>query len=107
MNEARHWFICRVGYVEVWRALSAIAGSKACDSFEREWPLFGVIEPTADQCQSAAPLTTAHDLRSLDAIHVAAGLALNRPSLLFASWDKRQRAAAEALGLALFPNRLP
>jgi predicted nucleic acid-binding protein len=51
-------------------------------------------------------VTLAHDLRSLDALHLASALVLPREDLTVAVWDRRLHAAARADGLELFPEIL-
>ena len=41
MGQADEWFICRVGYVEVVRALGLTGGHPAVRAFKEEWGAFG------------------------------------------------------------------
>ena len=104
MQHADGWFICRVGLVETIRAISIAAGTKAADALRREWPAFGVIEADQALAEHAATLSIEHDLRSLDALHLAAALVLPAPALTFATWDRRQHCAARAERLRLLPE---
>lgn len=106
MDEAAAWFMCRIGFVETVRAVILSAGARAADSFRREWPAFGVIEVDEGLAEHAAELTILHGLRSLDAIHLAAGLVLPRDDLVFAAWDQRLHSAADAEGLSVLPKLL-
>ena len=48
-------------------------------------------------------LAVERELRSLDALHLAAALLLPRNDLVLATWDRRLHAAARAEGLAVLP----
>ena len=106
MERAEGWFICRIGFVEAVRAVSLSAGPAAAATVREEWPAFGVIEVDQRVADHAANLTIAHELRSLDALHLAAALVLPRDDLFLATWDRRLHTAARAEGLALVPERL-
>ncbi len=56
---------------------------------------------------AASELAFAYGLRALDAIHVASALDLREARPVFVSWDERQRQAAAAEGLPIYPRRLP
>lgn len=98
--------MCRVGFVETVRAVGLSAGQAAAGSVHEEWPAFGVIEVDQRLVEDAAKLAIARELRSMDALHLAAALTLPRNDLLLATWDRRLHAAAGAEGLALTPERL-
>jgi predicted nucleic acid-binding protein len=68
-----------------------------------EWGAFGVVEVDQRLAETAAELALAHDLRGLDALHLAAATLLRSDALVVASWDRRLRAAARQLGLELMP----
>jgi hypothetical protein len=106
MNRADGWFICRIGYVETLRAVGLTAGQAAAETVRQEWPAFGVIEVDQRLAEDAAKLAIARELRSMDALHLAAALTLPQESLLLATWDRRLHAAATAEGLALIPETL-
>jgi predicted nucleic acid-binding protein len=57
--------------------------------------------------EHAAELAIDLDLRSLDALHLAAALVLPREELLIATWDRRLHAAAHTTGLPLIPETVP
>jgi predicted nucleic acid-binding protein len=71
-----------------------------------EWPAFGAIEVDQDLVEQGAALAQSRDLRSLDALHLAAALVLPQSDLIIATWDRRLHAAARAEGLALLPAEL-
>lgn len=104
MQRADGWFICRVGFVETVRIAG---GPTAGNALRREWPAFGVVEVDEALAEHATSLALEHDLRSLDALHLAAALVLPAADLTFATWDRRQHAAAQAEGLPLLPPSLP
>jgi predicted nucleic acid-binding protein len=106
MQDADGWFMCRIGFVETVRAVSMAGGTAAAKAFRREWPAFGVIEVDERLAEHAAALTLRHDLRSLDALHLAAALILPRTGLGVATWDRRLHVAARAEGLQLLPDAL-
>jgi predicted nucleic acid-binding protein len=106
MDDADGWFICRIGFVETARAVSLAAGQAVASGVQKEWPAFGIIELDQDLAEHSAELALSRDLRSLDALHLAAALVLPRSDLVMATWDRRLHAAARAEGLALFPAEL-
>lgn len=106
MDEADGWFICRVGFVEVVRAISLAAGRSAARAFRAEWPAFGVVEVDEELVERAAELATMRELRSLDALHLAAALVLPSNDLVVATWDVRLHAGACDEGLAVIPAEL-
>jgi predicted nucleic acid-binding protein len=103
MGEADSWYICRVGFVETFRAVGLAAGAAATRGLTREWSAFGVVEVDQALVEQAAALAIERDLRSLDALHLAAALVLPSEDLLLATWDHRLHSAAEAEGLRLLP----
>lgn len=106
MEEAEGWVICRVGYVETARAIKLAAGKSVARRFAADWPSFDVVEVDASLSEHAAELTFTEELRSLDALHLAAALLI--PSeLTLATWDVRLHRAAQRRGLEVFPSELP
>ena len=65
-----------------------------------------MIEVDQRLVEEAAELAVERELRSLDALHLAAALMLPREDLFLATWDRRLHAAAGVEGLALIPERL-
>jgi hypothetical protein len=106
MDRADGWFMCRAGFVETVRAVGLSAGQAAARAVREEWPAFGVIEVDQSLVEDAARLAIGRELRSLDALHLAAALVLPGDDLLFATWDRRLHAAAGAEGLQLIPATL-
>jgi predicted nucleic acid-binding protein len=106
MARADGWFICRIGFLETVRAVSLTGGDAAAALVREEWPAFGVVEVDQELVEHSAALALSHDLRSLDALHLAAALVLPRNELVVAAWDRRLRAAARAEGMVVLPTRL-
>jgi predicted nucleic acid-binding protein len=106
MARADGWFMCRVGFLETARAVSLAGSPSAVHAVQAEWPAFGVIEVDQGLVERAIELSLTHDLRSLDALHLAAALVLPREDLTVAVWDRRLHAATRAEGLGLFPETL-
>jgi len=106
MESADGWFVCRVAFVEVSRALVLAAGQSAAGAFREEWPAFGVIELDQDLVERASALAAARQLRSLDALHLASALLLPTEDLVMATWDRRLHAAAGAERLDVLPDSL-
>jgi predicted nucleic acid-binding protein len=104
MQRARGWFVCRIGYVETVRAVGISAGRAATKEIAGEWPAFGVMEVDQRLVEEAAALTLRHELRTLDALHLAAALVLPRDDLELITWDRRLHKAAAAEGLSVLPD---
>lgn len=107
MGAAESWAICRVGYVETARAVGLAAGKAATKRFGADWPSFEVVEVDASLVEQATELALAEELRSLDALHLAAALLIYSDQMTFATWDARLHRAAQRRGLAVFPAELP
>lgn len=103
---AGRWAICRVGFVETVRAVGLAAGRLATERVREEWPAIGVVEVDAELTERAAELSLSEDLRSIDALHLAAALALPRDELTVATWDRRLHAAARRRGLDVVPTAI-
>jgi predicted nucleic acid-binding protein len=106
MEAAESWAICRIGYVETARAIGLAAGKGALTRFADDWPSFEVIEVDAALAEHAAELTFSEELRSLDALHLAAALLVASEDLTLATWDLRLHRAAHRQGLDVFPADL-
>lgn len=107
MGEADGWAICRVGYVETAQAVGLAGGKSAVRKFAADWPSFDVVEVDASLAEYAAELTLTEELRSLDALHLAAALLIASGQLTLATWDARLHRAARSQGLGVFPAKLP
>lgn len=106
MANAKGWYMCRVGFLETVRAVGLAAGARAARTVRAEWPSFGVVEIDQSLVEHATELALAHDLRSLDSLHLASALLLPGQDLTLATWDRRLHTAAAAEGLTLLPGRL-
>ena len=68
--------------------------------------MFDVVEIGGRLAEDAAELAIERELRSLDALHLAAALTIPDDGLVLATWDRRLHAAAGAEGLRLIPEVL-
>ena len=107
MGVADGWAICRIGYVETARAIKLAAGKSAVRRLMSDWPSFEVVEVDASLAEQAAELTFTEELRSLDALHLAAALLVASGDLTLATWDVRLHRAAQSRGIAVFPAEFP
>lgn len=107
MGSAEGWYACRIGFVETVRAVSLAAGERGGRAVRKEWPAFSVVEVDQELVERAARLAVGDDLRSLDALHLAAALLLPADGLVFATWDRRLHAAARSHRLVVLPDSLP
>jgi hypothetical protein len=96
--------MCRIGFLETARAVGLVAGRAALRILRSEWPAFGVIEVDQALVESATELALRHEMRSLDALHLASALLLPQDELTVAVWDVRLHRAARAEGLQVVPN---
>lgn len=106
MHDAEAWFMCRVGFVETVRAVGLVAGPRATERVRDDWAAIGAVEVDHRLADEAATLALAHDLGSLDALHLAAALLLPPDDLLMATWDRRLQAAAAGARLRVLPEAL-
>lgn len=103
----------RVSHAELACAVAAAvrAGRGATDAVDADVVDGTFLEARADLVEadpevvgSAAVLGIRHGLRGLDAIHVASARKLTGFGAVLVSWDERQRAAARAEGLPVYPE---
>ncbi len=106
MAAERAWWTCRIGFVETVRAVGLASGTRAVRAFKREWESFGIVEVDGALAEHAATLALSTELRSLDAMHLAAALLLSREDLTLSTWDTRLHAAARRQGLRTLPEAL-
>lgn len=62
------------------------------------------VEADPGVVDNAAVVGVRHGLRGVDAIHVASALELTEFGPTLVSWDERQRRAARAEGLLVYPD---
>lgn len=98
--------MCRVGFVETVRAVAAAGNRRDVKRVEGHWAAIDVVEVDRVASEKAASLAIAHNLRTLDALHLAAALSLPSRDLTLATWDRRLHEAARAEGLAVLPATL-
>jgi predicted nucleic acid-binding protein len=103
---AEEWASCRICIVETKRAVGRADGDDEIERVESDWRAFDVIEVDAALCERAAELARSTGLRTLDALHLAAALALPGDGLTLATWDARLHRAARERGLATLPATL-
>lgn len=106
MQDARAWAMCRIGFVETVRAVALAGGRSAVKKVESDWLAFDVVEVDSPLAEHAAKLALSSDLRSLDALHLAAALVLPSADLTVATWDARLHRAAAERGLKTLPAEL-
>jgi predicted nucleic acid-binding protein len=106
MEDAQAWAMCRIGYVETIRAIGLAGGRRAVRSLEGDWASFDVIEVDPALAEQAAELAIAAELRSLDALHLAAALVLPADGLTMATWGWRLHRAARDQGLEVLPTSI-
>lgn len=104
----------RLAYPEVRSALAAAARDHRLSpsdldtsvrAWDRIWASMKQIELSVRVERHAGDLVDPHALSGADAVHLASALTVDGTGLLFAAWDRRLRAGAEATGLAVVPNR--
>lgn len=102
----------RLAYPEVCAALAAAgrahrlvrsAQSRAEAAWDDYWAATRPVELTELVTARAGQLASRHALRGADAVHLASLLAVGASETLFAVWDQRLRAGAQAVGVQLAP----
>ncbi len=82
---------------------AAIAGT----ALDERWAHILTVDVDDTIARLAGDIAEARSLRALDAVHVASAVSLvQEGQVVFASWDRRQRASAAAELLVLFPAEL-
>jgi predicted nucleic acid-binding protein len=91
----------RLGYV------SAESAQAAWQQFCRDWPTLVRIKVSEAILERAAALAWEYQLRGYDAMHLAAALSCQEfgdQSVMVASFDRELWRAAQAAGLAVWPE---
>jgi len=105
----------RLAYPEVCAALAASGRYRDLDedglavagqAWEEYWAATRPVELTAPVERRAGQLARLHSLRGADAVHLASALAIGDPELVFAVWDGRLHAGAQAAHLRVAPLAL-
>jgi uncharacterized protein len=92
----------RLAYPEVCAALAASGRDQDLDEdglavAEQAWEEYWAVE------RHAVQLARLHSLWGADAVHLASALAIGEPELVFAVWDRRLHAGAQAAHLRVAP----
>lgn len=99
------WVTARHTWVEVVRNLHRLVEPpervRLEKAFRSDWRRINVVELDRETCEMAADLAKAHDVRTLDALHVAAALRVGGAGFPFVTFDVRQGQAARALGFTV------
>jgi uncharacterized protein len=102
----------RLAYPEVRAALAAAGRADRLDAkqqshaeslWEDFWAATRPVELTEAIAADAGELAARHSLAGADAVHLASLLAVSRTDTVFAVWDERLRAGAQAAGVRLAP----
>jgi uncharacterized protein len=106
MDEADVWSSCRLAFVETIRAVGLRAGARGTRKVKGDWWNVDVVEIDRRLSERAAELALSAELRTLDALHLAAALSLSAEGPVFATWDTRLHRAAREHGLRTLPTAL-
>lgn len=106
MARASAYKMCRIGFVETVRAVAREGEPEDVDKMERDWTRVDVIEVDMALAEHAAKLAVHHRLRTLDALHLAAALAVTDDDPTFVTWDVALHRAACEQGLRTLPATL-
>lgn len=106
MGRASSYKMCRIGFVETVRAVARGGESGDVEKVRGDWTRVDVIEVDRALTEHAARLAIHHRLRTLDALHLAAALALADEDPMFATWDLDLHRAAREQGLRTLPAEL-
>jgi uncharacterized protein len=106
MSRAGVYKMCRIGFVETVRAVARGGESDDVEKMERDWTRVDVIEVDRALAEHAAKLAVHHRLRTLDALHLAAAMALADDDPTFVTWDVDLHRAAREQGLRTLPAEL-
>ncbi len=102
----------RLTYPEVRAALASARRARRIDAsgqrqaevaWEGFWAATRAVELTDAVTMQAGELASSHALRGADAVHLASAIAVGVHDTVFAVWDDRLRAGAEAAGIRVVP----
>lgn len=102
----------RLAYPEVRAALAAAvradrltaSDQRTAESvWEDYWSVTRAVELSESVTARAGQLAGEHALRGADAVHLASLIAVGLDETVFAVWDRRLRAGAQAVGARLAP----
>lgn len=103
----------RLAYPEVRSALAAAGRTQRMDQaqqahaetlWEDFWAATRPVEVTEAIAAHAGELAREYALRGADALHLASLVAVSSAETVFAVWDGRLRAGAQAAGIQLAPT---
>lgn len=106
MERADAYKMCRIGFVETIRAVARGGGPDDVEKVESDWTRVDVVEVDRPLAEDAARLAVRHRLRTLDALHLAAALAVADDETTFVTWDADLHKAAREQGLRTMPAAL-
>jgi len=106
MSRADAYKMCRIGFVETVRAVARGGEPGDIEKIEGDWTRVDVIEVGRTLTEHAARLAVHHRLRTLDALHLAAALAVADDDPTFVTWDADLHRAAREQGLPTLPVAL-
>lgn len=96
------WVTARHTWVEVLRNLARLLRgpdrARMRQTFRADWARMLVVELDATTCERAGDLAETLQVRTLDALHLAAAERAGAGSLPFLTYDVRQAQAARSLG---------
>ena len=96
------WVTARLTWVEVLRNLGRLLQgperARARSAFRTDWSRMLVVELDATTCDRAGDLAESLQVRSLDALHLAAAERAGARALPFLTYDVRQAQVARSLG---------
>jgi len=96
------WVTGRHTWVEVLRNLAKLLRgterTRLKAAFRSDWSRMYLVELDATTCERAGDLAETLQVRSLDALHLAAAERAGGAALRFVTYDLRQAQAARSLG---------
>ena len=99
------WVTARYTWVEVLRTLSRLLHgperARVRHLFRTDWSRMLVVELDATTCERAGDFAETLQVRTLDALHLAAAERAGGGALPFVTYDLRQAQAARSLGWAV------
>ena len=111
MAEDPDWAASNLAHAEAEVTLCRAGLGEKVEAAQRrrlraDWERFLVVPVDGPCLLSAAEIGCVHRVRTLDALHLAAADRLPGP-LVFLTFDRRQAAAAQAIGLQLPSEAVP
>lgn len=96
------WVTARHTWVEILRNLAKILHgperARLKKAFRTDWDRMHVVEIDARTCERAGELAETLQVRTLDALHLAAAERAGAGAISFLTYDLRQAQAARSLG---------